>query len=158
MLPPNWVKGGTERVQRFFFTIPVRTLWGAASRPLLYILGQYCDPPAAIYGWPLKCTLQHSGFGTANCNNFYNPRTSLDVTPTPTPSYPTATLTHLGEEMEESADLIRSVYHICFRPRSPQIEKRGITEFLLNYEARAAPPAVSRFNSCSFHLMTIDQP
>ena len=83
VLPPNWVKGGTERVQRFFFTIPVRTLWGAASRPLLYILSQYCDPPAAIYGWPLKCTLQHSGFGTANCNNFYNPRTSLDVTPTP---------------------------------------------------------------------------
>ena len=36
-----------------------------------------------------------------------------------------------------SADLIRGVYHICFRPRSPQIEKRGITEFLLNYEARA---------------------
>ena len=97
MLPPNWVKGGTERVQRFFFTIPVRTLWGAASRPLLYILSQYCDPPAAIYGWPLKCTLQHSGFGTANCNNFYNPRTSLDVTPTPPPSYPTATLTHLGK-------------------------------------------------------------
>ena len=96
VLPPNWVKGGTERVQRFFFTIPVRTLWGAASRPLLYILSQYCDPPAAIYGWSLKCTLQHSGFGTANCNNFYNPRTSLDVTPTPPPSYPTATLTHLG--------------------------------------------------------------
>ena len=60
--------------------------------------------------------------------------------------------------MDMSADLIRGVYHICFRPRSPQIEKRGITEFLLNYEARAAPPAVSRFNSCSFHLMTIDQP
>ena len=53
-----------------------------------------------------------------------------------------------------SADLIRAVYHICFRPRSRQIEKRGITEFLLNYGAAT----VSRFENscCSFHLMTIE--
>ena len=54
-----------------------------------------------------------------------------------------------------SADLIRAVYHICFRPRSRQIEKRGITEFLLNYDSAAT---VSRFENscCSFHLMTIE--
>ena len=54
-----------------------------------------------------------------------------------------------------SADLIRAVYHICFRPRSGQIEKRGITEFLLNYDSAAT---VSRFENscCSFHLMTIE--
>ena len=56
--------------------------------------------------------------------------------------------------MDMSADLIRAVYHICFRPRSGQIEKRGITEFLLNYGAAT----VSRFENscCSFHLMTIE--
>ena len=41
-----------------------------------------------------------------------------------------------------SADLIRAVYHICFRPRSRQIEKRGITEFLLNYGARPPSPVL----------------
>ena len=41
-----------------------------------------------------------------------------------------------------SADLIRAVYHICFRPRSRQIEKRGITEFLLNYQARPPSPVL----------------
>ena len=31
-----------------------------------------------------------------------------------------------------SADLIWPIYHICFRPGPAQIEKRGISEFLLN--------------------------
>ena len=31
-----------------------------------------------------------------------------------------------------SADLIWPIYHICFRPGLGQIEKRGISEFLLN--------------------------
>ena len=49
-----------------------------------------------------------------------------------------------------SADLIRAVYHICFRPRSRQIEKRGITEFLLNYEAARPPSPVLKTAAAAF--------
>ena len=42
--PPELGEGG-RAANVFFFTIRVRTLWGTASSPLLYILSQYCDPP-----------------------------------------------------------------------------------------------------------------
>ena len=64
---------------------PCCTFWANIATPL-------SGRSIAIY-CALKCTLHHLGFGTADCNNFYDPRTSLDVTPTP-PRGPLYTHTH----------------------------------------------------------------
>ena len=157
MLGPRIGRRGSRERPTFFLYNPSSNPLGNCKQPLVVHFELILRPPLsgrsiAIY-CALKCTLHHLGFGTADCNNFYDPRTSLDVTPTP-PRGPLYTHTP-RRRRNMSADLIRGVYHICFRPRSPQIEKRGITEFLLNYGGRGQ---LHRFNSCSFRLMTIDQP
>ena len=87
LLAPELGRRGSG--QRFFLYNPSPNPLGNCKQPLLYILSQYCNPttPLATIYCSLKCTLQHSGFGKrergGNCNNFYNPRTKLDVTPTP---------------------------------------------------------------------------
>ena len=86
--PPELGEGGKGGDRPTFFLYnPSPNPLGNCKQPLVVHFEPILRPPSlsgplsAIY-CALKCTLHHSGFGTADCNNFYNPRTSLDVTPT----------------------------------------------------------------------------
>ena len=99
VLGPRIGRRGSRERPTFFLYNPSSNPLGNCKQPLVVHFELILRPPLssrsiAIY-CALKCTLHHSGFGTADCNNFYDPRTSLDVTPTP-PRGPLYTHTHRG--------------------------------------------------------------